>query len=803
MDTLLQDLRFAGRSLARHPGFALTAVITLALGIGATTAMFSVVNAVLLRPLPFPEPERLVTINNFWTRSGTRATTVSAPDFHDWEAQARSFQAIAYYRGGSASVTLADAADYAGVYLVSPGFFDVLAARAAAGRVLTAAEFQPGAPLTAVITEAFWRRKFNASPAAIGSTVKYADRIFTIAGVLEPGVRLPAAADLYVPAWIVPETTSRSAHNYRTIARLRDGVPVAQAHAELQAIAVNLERAYPDSNQGKLTEVVPLKEIVVGQARDPLYTLLAAVGLVLLIACANVANLLLSRATAREREMVVRAAVGASRRRLIRQLLTESAVLGVIAALSGAWLARLGMLGLVALAPETLPRSGEIRVDVTALCFAIGVALASSVVFGLAPALQASKFRLMEGLRQGGKGSSLGARGGRARAAFVVVEVALAVVLVAGATLLARSLALLTSVDMGFDADGLLVMQTSVPVRGTAAAARGVEFYRTLMPEVRAFPGVASAAAAMSVPTIVRSNGGYRLDGDTNAFSVNSPQALFNVVTPEYFRTLGVAVRRGRDLADSDTASAPLVAVVNEALARVSFPGQDPIGRRLQTGLDRPDFMTIVGVVADIRNDSPARPPRPEIYMPFEQHPGYATSLTIVVRAAVADPQALVDPIRRRIAERNADVPVVSASMAQTIGKASAASRFQTFLFVTFAGIALLLALAGVYGVMAYSVSQRIPEMGVRVALGATPGDIRGLVLGEGARLAGLGLAAGLALAFVSGRAVQGFLYGVTPRDPLVLGAVAIGVTAATLAACYIPVRRASRVEPMAALRAE
>jgi len=803
MDTLVQDLRFAGRSLARHPGFALTALITLALGIGATTAMFSVVNAVLLRPLPFADPDRLVTINNFYAKTGSRSTTVSAPDFHDWEAQARSFEAIAYYRGGLASVTLADSADYAGVITVSPAFFDALGARASVGRLLTREEFQPGAALTAVITDAFWRRKFNASPSAIGSTVKYSDRVFTIAGVIEPGARLPASADIYLPSWIFPETTSRSAHNYRTIARLRGGVAVPQAHAELLAIATNLERAYPESNRGKLTEVVPLKEIVVGQTRDPLYTLLAAVGLVLLIACANVANLLLSRATAREREMVVRAAVGASRMRIVRQLLTESAVLGVVAALAGAWLARLAMLALIALAPETFPRLSEIRVDVTALFFAIGVALASSVLFGLAPALQASRFQLMDGLRQGGKGSSLGARGGRARSAFVVVEIALAVVLVAGATLLARSLTLLTSVDMGFNPQGLLVLQTSVPVRGAAAAERGVAFYRALMPEVRAFPGVGSAAAAMSVPTVVRSNGGYRIDGDTSPFSISSPQALFNVVTPGYFQTLGVAVRRGRDLADEDTAGAPLVAVVNEALARASFPGQDPIGRRLQTGLDRPDFMTIVGVVADFRNDSPARPPRPEIYMPFEQHPGYGTALTIVVRATVADPQALVDPIRRRIAERNADVPVRHESMTQTIGKTSAASRFQTVLFVAFAGIALLLALAGVYGVMAYNVSQRIPEMGVRVALGATPGDIRSLVMGDGARLAGLGLAAGMALALVSGRAVQSFLFGITPRDPLVLAVVAIGVTVSTLAACYMPVRRASRVDPMRALRAE
>src|SRR5262245_19430119 len=459
MDTLLQDLRFAARSLVRRPGFALTAVITLALGIGATTAMFSVVNAVLLRPLPFERPDRIVSLNNYLARSGTRSATVSAPDFHDWEAQSRSFQAIAYYRGGSGSVTTAGLADYAGVFLASPGFFDVLGARASVGRLLTPAEFQPGAPFAAVITDAYWRRAFNGDAAAVGSTVKSSDRLFTIVGVLAPGVRLPASADIYVPSWTRPETTSRSAHNYLAIARLKDGVTLQQANADLLAIATNLARMYPDSNENKLAVVVPLKEILVGSSRDPLYTLLAAVTLVLLIACANVANLLLSRATSRERELVVRAAVGASRARLVRQLRTESTVLGLLAALSGAWLARLGMLGLVALAPSTLPRLNEIQVDGTALFFAIGIALAASVIFGLAPALQSSRVHLADGLRQGGKGSALGARGGRARSAFVIVEVALAVVLVAGAGLLGRSLGALAGVEMGFAPERLIVLQ--------------------------------------------------------------------------------------------------------------------------------------------------------------------------------------------------------------------------------------------------------------------------------------------------------------------------------------------------------
>jgi putative ABC transport system permease protein len=803
MDTLLQDVRFAARSLIRHPGFALTAVITLALGIGATTAIFSVVNSVLLRPLPFPNPERIVSVGVLWTKLNSFGATVSAPDFHDWQAQSRSFTALAYYRGGPTSVRMTDLADYANVYMVSPGFFDALGAHTSVGRLLDRDEEQAGGPLAAVITDAFCRRAFNGSAAAVGSTIKYSNQVFTVVGVLAPGLRYPAAADVFVPAWLFPETTSRSAHNYLTVGRLGDGVTVEQANAELRAISENLARQYPESNQDKLARVLPLQELIVGQTRSTLYTLLGAVGLVLLIACANVANLLLSRATSRQREMVVRAAVGANRSRLVRQLLTESAVLGIVAALAGAWLARLGMLALIAMAPANLPRLDEIRVDVTALAFAVGVALVSSVVFGLAPALQASRFQLADGLRQGGKGSAIGARGGWARSAFVVVEIALAVVLVAGAGLLARSLARLAGVDMGFTPDRLLVLQTTVPTRGVSEAPRAVAFYRSLLPELRAVPGVSAAAAAMAPPTVLRSNGGYRIDGDKSPFTVRSPQAIFNVVTAGYFAALGVPLKAGRDVADADVSSAQPVAVINEALARASFPGQDPIGRRIQCGLDRPDFMTIVGVVGDVRTRGPALPAQPEIYMPFEQHPNYSTQMWIVVRTSASDPTALADTLRRKIVDRDGDVPVNARTMARTLEMATAGSRFQTFLLVAFAAVALMLALAGVYGVMAYTVSQRVAELGVRIALGATPGAIRRLVLGEGAMLAGIGLAAGLALALVSGKALQGLLFGVTPRDPVILGLVTVTVPLATLGACYIPVRRAVRVDPMVALRAE
>ena len=451
-----------------------------------------------------------------------------------------------------------------------------------------------------MISDGFWKRQFNGDDRAIGSTVKYDDSVYTITGVLPPGMRYPLRADIYYASLVQPHTTSRSGHNFRVIARLKDGVTVRQAEAEMAGIAKRLEEQYPESNAGKSTSVVPLQELMVGGTRNTLYVLFGAVALVLLIACANVANLLLARATSREREMVVRAAVGATRTRLLRQLLTESAVLGIAAGLLGVWLARFGVLALTATAPDNLPRIAEVRVDGFVLAFAMIVALLASFLFGLAPALQVSRVHLGEGLRQGGKGSSIGARGGWARSVFVVAEVALAVVLVVGASLLASSLAALAAVNMGFTPEKLLVLRTVVPVRTFEEAPRATAFYRDLLADLRMLPGVTSIAGVTTLPTVVRSNGGYQIEGRVKEgqTGVRSPQALFTVVTPDYFRTLHVPVKSGRDFNDGDRRDATFVAVVNESLARVTFPGEDPIGHRIQTGLDTPDFMTIVGVVA-------------------------------------------------------------------------------------------------------------------------------------------------------------------------------------------------------------
>ena len=804
MDNLLQDIRYGVRTLTRQPGFAATAILTLALGIGATTAIFSVVNAVVLRPMPFDAPDRIMVVTNTNLKTGGRNTTISGPDFVDWRAQNRSFEALAYFTGsGETSVTVNNASDYTTVTRISPGYFKVFGATARAGRLFSAEEERPGGPTVAVITDAYWRRQFNGDPRAIGSTITFRQNAYTIIGVTD--LRYPARTDIFYPDFAAPEAQPRTAHNYRGVGRLTPGVAVEQAQAEMTNIATRLSQQYPVSNGEKGIAVVPLQEVVVGDTRQTLFVLLAAVAFVLLIACANVANLLLARAAARGRELVVRAAVGAGRLRLIRQMLTESAVLAIVAGIGGVIVARWGVTALLALAPPDLPRLDEVTVDLTALGFALLISLAASFIFGLAPAWHVSRVDLADGLRQTGKGSALGVRSGWARKAFVVSEIALAVALVMGAGLLGRSLIALAAVDMGFENDRLVVLRTTVPVSGQPQFARAIEVYRNTLAELRNIPGVVAAGGVTSLPTLVRSNGGYWIEGGPGpeVLGMKSPQALFNVVTPDYFRVLQVPVVRGRDFTDGDRIDAPFVAIINEQLAKDAFPDVDPIGRTIRAGLDSLEPMTIVGIVKDVRTRGPNRPVQAELFMPYEQHQGPATSLNLVMRTEAADPLAIGATAARQIRNRYPEVPVRVETMEATMSGATATPRFRTVLLVVFAVVALLLAIAGVYGVMAYTVSQRVPEIGLRVALGASPADVFGLVLREGATLVVIGLAIGAALSYAGAQFISGLLFGVSARDPLVFAGVSLLVAVAALAACLVPGRRALKVDPLLALRAE
>jgi predicted permease len=812
MDHFLQDVRYAWRSLRRQPGFAALAIGTLGLGIGANAAIFSVVNAVLLRPLAYAQPERIVSLSSLWRKTGTRGS-VSAPDFHDWHDTTSSFDAMAYYSGGETSVSVAGSADYATVIRGTPGFFKIFGVGPAIGRVLEAADETPGSPFTAVIGYDFWTRRFGGRPDALGATVSFGERSFTIVGVMPPGFRFPTRTDVWYPAWVQPETTSRGAHNYRVVARLKEGVGVEQAQAEMTALAARLEQAYPSSNDGKGAIVVPLLEQLVGDTRPTLNLLAGAVGLVLLIACANVANLLLARATARTSELGVRAALGASRGRLVAQLVTESLILALAAGVLGLVLARWSVAALIAVAPAGLPRLGEVGIDARVLLFALAVSVVSSLIFGVAPALHASRVDLNQSLRQGGRGGALGGGGSRLRGVLVVAEVALAVALVVGASLLVRSFVALGQVSLGFSADHLLVMETSVPTRidlqNISGAQRATAFYATVLPRLAAVPGVTSVAGIRGLPSARsrfghESNGGYWLEGGQNpsVVGVRLPQAAFTVVTPGYFKTMQIPLRRGRDFSERDRYDAAFVVVVNDALARQAFGDGDPIGRSLACGLDSLKFMTIVGVVGDVRSSDPSRPPGPEIYMPFEQHPMTATSLAIVART-MGDPMSTSNTFRETIRAANADVPVRASTMNDALSISVATPRFRTLLVGTFAAFALLLAIAGVYGVMAYAVSRRTSEIGVRMAMGAASVDILRLVVAQGLRLALTGIAIGCALAYGLSQLLRGMLFAVTPADPIVFIGVPLALLATAAAATAIPALRASRVNPIQALRSE
>jgi putative ABC transport system permease protein len=808
MSEFLQDLRYAARLLIKQPGFTTVTIAVLALGIGATTAIFSVVDAVLLRPLPYADADRLVSVQNYWRTTGTRANNISAPDYYDWRDRATSFDGLAAYTWSQSSVTVSGAGDYVTVARVTAEFFPVLGARASLGRLLDDDELRDGGPASAVVSDAFWRSHLGGDRDAIGRTIKYRERVYTVVGVLTPEVGFPTPTDVWVSWWTAPVTTSRSAHNYRAVGKLKRDVTLARAQAEMDGLAAALERQYPQSNENKGVAVDRLQDQLVRNVRTTLNLIFGVVVVVLLIACANVSNLLLARATSRTREVALRAAIGATRGRVLRQMLTESALLAIVAGTLGVIVGAWGIRGLLAIAPQGLPRLDEVGVNWRMLAFAFGASVAASVVFGMAPALQTSRVDLNDVLKQGGRGSGAG-QGRRLRSALIVFETAAAVVLVIAASLLIRSFAALSAADMGFRTDHLLLANTTVPAADLDAAKRATRFYRELLAQLAVVPGVRSAAATTSVPTQVRSNGGYFLEGGPTfeQLRTRSPQALFTVITPDYFRTIGVTVR-GRDFGDADADGAPLTAIVNEALARAAFPGQDPIGRRIMTGLDLvlgPDgtrYMTIVGVAADVRATDPSLVPQPQVYMPYQQHVGPATAMTVLLRTA-GDPQQLANVTIQRVRELNVDVPVKISTMDETVGVAVATPRFRTILLALFAALALVLAMAGVYGIVSFVVSQRTSEIGLRMALGARRSAIVRSTLASGVRLTAIGVAIGWAAALALTQVLASMLFDVRARDPIAFGVAPALLLAVACLASLAPALRASRVDPSVTLRVE
>ena len=802
IDDLLRDLQYAGRSLRRSPGFAVLAVLIMALGIGANTAVFSVVNSVLLKPLAYREPDRIVTLSDFST-TGEASTAlskqISIRDFQDWRDQSSSFEAMAYYGSRETAVIQSSTAEYARATGVSSEFFRVFGVEPFAGRSFTAEEMKPGNSGAAMISYAYWRSHFGGDPRALGQTVRvYGLR--TIVGVLPPGFGFPDQTDLWFPGGA---TEFRAARNYLAVARLKRGVPLEQAQTQMALIAKRLEQYYPDTNRGQSVAVARMRDDMVREVRLTLYLLLGAVAIVLLIACANTATLLLGKATGRTRELAVRAALGASRRRIVRQLITESLVMSLIAGAAGLLLAYGGSKTLMALAPADLPRLAETSIDLWVLAFTFGISIITSLLFGLIPAVYASKLDLNDALKRAAGRSVMGGGMVRVRGALVVAEITLAVALVSGAGLLIKSLVILHSVALGFRPENVLVMRATVPGSLAVATPRARQFFRDMLSQISRLPGVLAAGATMAPPGSIDSSGGYFVDRlPAHPDWTHAPSVVLSIVGPGTFAALGIPVKSGHDFSDSDTTDRPLVAVVNEALVRKSFPNQNPLGRTIFCPFDTLTGMTIIGVVGDVRQLGPERESMPECYMTYEQHPFNGLTLSIVARTT-GDPGTFSETLRRLAHERSTDVPMKFTTMEAMLSDHLAAPRFRTLLFVVFASLAVCLAVAGVYGVTAYSVAQRTGEIGVRIALGATTGSVVRLVLGQGLALAGLGVIIGLASALAASRLLTSMLFQVRPNDPVVYVAVAVLLGVVTLVAGYVPAKRASTIDPLAALRQE
>jgi predicted permease len=801
-DHLLQDVRIGLRMLAKNPGFAALAVLIMALGIGANSAVFSVVNAVLLKPLAYPDADRIVTLSNF-SRTGKAATALSKaasiPDVQDWHDQSSSFEAMAYYSSRESAVLSGSTAEYARVTGVSPEFFRVFATAPILGRLFNAEEMRPGAGGAVLISHAYWQSHFGGNPGVLGQSVRVSG-LQPIVGVLPPGFGFPNRTDLWVP--LAVDSPPRTWQSFLAVARLKPQVSLEQAQSELTLIASRLEQQYPESNQGRSVAVARMRDDMVGGIRLTLYVLLAAVSVVLLIACANTATLLLAKATARTREVAVRAALGASRQRIVRQLVTESSLLAFIAGAAGLLLAYGGSKVLVALAPADVPRLAEIGVDRSVLAFTAGISIITSLLFGLVPAFCASTVDLNDALKLGGTRSATGGGLVRVRGLLVVAEIALAVVLVSGAGLLIKSFVALHNVALGFQPQNVLVMRATVPGPLSEAIARSRQFFRDILAETAGLPGVLAAGATMAPPGNVDSTGFYFVDHLPAQPDPTAPAAVLSIVAPGTFGALGIPLKSGRDFSESDTADKPFVAVINEGLVRQAFPNQNPLGRTIYCPFDSDKGMTVVGVVADVRQRGLSQEPMPECYMTYLQHAFNGATLSVVVRTA-GDPATLADALRRLAGAESPDVPMKFTTMEAMLSESVAAPRFRTLLFGVFAGLAAFLAMAGVYGVVAYTVGLRAKEIGIRMALGARSSSVLRLVLGQGMTLAAIGLLLGLAGAVASARLFTAILFQVTPTDPTVYLAVTVLLGLVALLATYVPAKRASSIDPLTALRQE
>jgi putative ABC transport system permease protein len=817
---MLNDIRYGLRQLFKHPAFTLVAVLTLAIGIGANTAIFSVVNAVLLKPLPFPEPEQLVAVGMTDTRqkgTQTELGSLSYPDFFDFREQNRTLASVAIYRDPLFALAAAEGAQSIRGVKCSAEFFDVLGIRPIMGRSFARADEQAGGGpggLKVILGHDFWQKQFGGDSNVIGRTVELDRRQFTVIGVLPVRFQFPIQTDpieVYVTfsqdaEGTSPTTTQRGNHSLSAIARLKRDASTEQAQADLSTIAGNLTKLYPGTNTHFGVAVRPLRDDLIGDVRTALYILFGAVVCVLLIANANVANLLLARASVRGKEMALRAALGASRGRIVRQLLTESVLLSGIGGLLGLLFAQWGTEALITAIPNNIPRISDIRLDATVLGFTLLVSLATGVIFGLVPAWQASHVDLNSSLKSGSRTGGGGESKGRLRHGLVMAEVALALVLLICAGLLIQSFARLGRVQPGVRTERLLTARIGLPDSAYSKNEQTIAFFEQLLTRVRALPGIESASTIVPLP-LSESNMVTSYDIEERPLPDGQQAAApVRIIENDYFRTMGVSLRQGRTFNETDRLDSTPVVIVNERFAERVFPGQNAIGKRIKPGFSADDgaekMREIVGIAGNVKHRSLRNDDTPEMYLPQTQIP--INTMTLVVRTRVSNPAQLTSAIRGELTALDRNIPLTSVRLFdEYISRSLARPRFNALLLSIFAGTALLLTAIGIYGVMAYSVAQRTNEIGIRIALGAGKNSIFRLVVGQAMATVAISLALGLAGAFAATRLLNSLLFGVGAFDPVTFGSIVLLVSVVAFFAAWLPARRATRVDPIIALRAE
>ena len=806
---LWQDLRYALRTLAKNPAFTSIAIVAIALGIGANTVIFSAVNAVLLRPLPFKNPEQLVMVWENATHLGFPKNTPSPPNFVDWQKQNTVFTGMAVMSERSFNLTGVGEPERLDGRRVSANLFDMLGVRALLGRTFVPEDDRPGSHVV-LVSYSLWQRRFGSDPSIIGRVVTLNGESYTVIGVMPRSVHLPGYGNWNDKVWVPiaftnEETTERGNHFLDVIARIKPGITLKQAQAEMETIAARLAKEYPRYNTRIGATVTPLHEEVVGDIKPALLILLGAVGFVLLIACANVANLLLARAAVREKEIALRLALGASRSRLTRQFLTESVLLALLGGGFGLLLALAGIRVLKTFIPATISQTQTISIDGKVLVFTALLALLTGIVFGLAPAMHASHSNLNDSLKEGGRDSAIGKKGNRLRDLLVVGEIAVSFILLIGAGLLINSFLHLRNLDPGFRADHLLTMKVDLSELRYPDGERRSVFFDEVLFRIRALPGVQSVAVAGNLP--------FTYNGDSMSIAVEGipdpppgqwPDVIYRAIGPGYFSTMGIPMIRGRDFTDQDKADSKNVVVISEKTAQHYWPGKDPIGKRLKPGATTSDvpWREVIGVVKDVRQNDFIAQPKMQMYFAYRQLKDLAAN-ALIVRTSV-EPMSLATSTRDAIWAVDKDQPVANVdTMDHIVSEAIARQRFSMLLLGIFAALALILAAVGIYGVMSYSVAQRIHEIGIRMALGARRTDVLKMIVNQGLKLVSIGMMLGLAAAFLLTRVLQSLLFGISATDPVTFFGISLVLLAVAILASYLPALRATKVDPIIALRAQ